>query len=85
MKNKKAFDLEIGIINDSTEIIKDQIKLISAALNKMKSQVSSSSNAKQYYKHILESEKELNNLRDFNYLVGENLVQICHIFNDVVI
>lgn len=85
MKNKKAFDLEIGIINDSTEIIKDQIKLISAALNKMKSQVSSSSNAKQYYKHILESEKELNNLRDSNYLVGENLVQICHIFNDVVI
>ena len=84
MRNKKAFDLEIGIINDSTEIIKDQIRLISDALNKMKSQVSSSPNAKQYYKHILESEKQLNNLRDSNYLVGENLVQICHIFNDVV-
>ena len=45
MRNKKAFDLEIGIINDSTEIIKDQIRLISDALNKMKSQVSSSPNA----------------------------------------
>jgi hypothetical protein len=56
---EKELDKEIGIINNSTELIKEQIKLISDSLNKMKSNVSSNLRAKEYYKWILDSENDI--------------------------